>query len=252
MDARRSRPQYTADEMLNLALSIPLLWPGRTIRLERDSLFDYRGRSASPQISVAELYHENSKLSYELLPQLTVTATNFEAFRREFLRRRAAVARTPGGDDFPEIGFWRDLLGLVSAGALELFYAIDLRLVVAGFVLTYEPAAGVFQHIKDLKVAEMEELTAALGLVDSVAPANDTQSFALLVACFPRNEIFFGPRGYRRTLIEAGRIAERIREQTDRVGRTCVVRSEFSDRDVDLIMEVDGIEQSVVVTFELR
>lgn len=251
MNARRSRPQYTADQVLNLALSTPLLWPGRTIRLERDSLFDYRGRPASSQISVAELYHENSKLGHELLSQLTVTATDFEEFRKEFLRRRAAVARTSGVENFPDIVFWRHLLGLVSEGVLELFYAIDLRLVVAGFVLAYEPAAGVFQRVKDLNAVEMEELTAALGLLDSVAPASDTQAFMLLVACFPRNEIFFGEHGYRRTLIEAGQIAERIRERSDCVDRTCVVRKEFSNRDVDLIMEVDGIEQSVVVSLEL-
>jgi hypothetical protein len=251
MEGRRYRPRYTVDELLNLVISAPLPWPGRTIRLDRDSLFDYAGRPASPQTSVAELYHENSKLSRELLPQLTVTAANFQEFREEYLRRRAVVARTLGADDWPGADFWSNALSLMFEDGSDLCYAIDLRLVVAEFVVAYEPAAGVFQRIKDLDAVERRELTAALGLIDPVAPASDTQAFMLLVACFPRNEIFFGQHGYRRTLIEAGQIAEKLRERAARAGRTCLVHSEFSNRDVDLIMEVDGIEQSVVVALEL-
>src|SRR6266540_4037657 len=89
MATRRNRPRYEPDDLLGLVLSAPLLWPGRTVRLERDSLLDCMGRSASAQVSVAELYHENSKLNRAHLPELVHTAVDAARFRQH----RADVAQ---------------------------------------------------------------------------------------------------------------------------------------------------------------
>src|SRR6266508_2408593 len=201
MATRRNRPRYEPDDLLGLVLSAPLLWPGRTVRLERDSLLDCMGRSASAQVSVAELYHENSKLNRAHLP--------------------------------------------------ELFYAIELRLVTGADVYAYEPAAATFRLVKRLASHQIDELAAALGLMEPAHPSAGNLAYVLVLGCFPRNEILLGPRGYRRTLLEAGRIAAAVVREARRLGRRPAVRYEFDDREVDRLMEVDGVEESVVVAVEL-
>lgn len=247
MATRRSRPAYTPEDLLRLSMSVPLAWPGRTVRLERDSLFDYHGRSASAQVSVAELYHENSKLSVEMLPELVHTAVDAARFRREFLRRRAVVARAHA--DGREVDdFWADLIRQSFEGNPDLAYAIELRLLVGTAVYAAEPA-GTLRLLRRLDPAGLERLAAALALLEP-SPCTDRAAVLFVLGCFPRNEILLGRRGYRRTLLEAGRVAQEIVQQAERLGRGATVRYEFSDRDVDLLMEADGVEQSVILTVE--
>jgi hypothetical protein len=213
--------------------------------LQRDSLLDYRGRITSAQVSVAELYHENSKLSAEHGPELVTTAVDVPRFRREFLRRKAVVARAAGTDHFDGADFWRGLLG--EALDPELCYALEVRLVAAHSMYVYEPAAATFRLSKRMTGYETERLAAAVAILEAVGAPNPGSSFILVLGCFPRNEILFGGRGYRRTLIEAGRATQEIVRLAAISGRQPVVRYEFDDREVDLLMESDGVEESVVV-----
>ena len=233
-----------------MALSAPVLWPGRTIRLQRDSLLDYHGRVASTQVSVAELYHENSKLSAEHRLELATTAVDVRQFRQEFLRRRAAVARAANAEGFDGADFWHGLLGEAFASIPEFCYALEVRLVAAHSMYVYEPAAATFDLVKRFTDEEKERLVTAVALLEP-ASTDPAASFVLLLGCFPRNEVLFGVRGYRRTLIEAGRATNEIVRQADVSGRRAVVRYEFGDREVDLLMEADGVEQSVVVVVQL-
>jgi hypothetical protein len=251
MATRRNRPTYQPDDLLRLALGAPLLWPGRTIRLERDSLLDCRGRSASAQVSVAELYHENSKLDRAYLPELVHTAVDAARFRQEFIRRRGLLAHGTGGEDPGSSGKVRALLEAACAADPELFYAIELRLVTGAEVYVYEPSAATFRLVKRLPPDQVDDLEAALGLLASTSPSAGTRAHVVILGCFPRNEVLLGPRGYRRTLIEVGRIVAAIMQEARRLGRSPAVRYEFDDREVDRLMEVDGVEESVVAAVEL-
>jgi len=235
-----------------MALFTPLLWPGRTVRLERNSLLDYRNRSTSAQVSVAELYHENSKLSSELLPELIGTSVDPAELREEFFTRRAALAGAGGGDQFDGIGVWKELLHPVAErGGPALFYAIELRLVAGNILAEYQPAGRSFHVLKHLDEQDRGRLVSSLSLVAGDGLQGD-ESLIFLLACFPRNEILLGQRGYRRTLIEAGQIAEEVLCSAAHAGRESRIYYEFADRDVDLIMEVDGVEQSTVIAIACR
>ena len=244
---RRSRPTYTPDDLLSSTLAAPLHWPGRTIRLERDSLLDYANHNTSAQVSVAELYHENSKLSPELLPELAYTAVDVRALRQEFLRRR--VARANIGGDVRRILPWSVLTDEVFASTPEFFYAIELRLVADRTVFGYEPGGGL-TVLSLLTSAREQELLDAIRLLDP-ARTERPAAVVVLLGCFARNEILLGVRGYRRTLLEAGQLAHEIVRVAARSGCAAHLRFEFADRDLDLMMEADGVEQSAVVAVEL-
>jgi hypothetical protein len=251
MAVRRNRIRYTADQLLNAVLFGSLAWPGRTVRLERDSLLDYRNRPISGHVPVAELYHENSKLSPALLPTLALSAVDPGELRREFLRRRGALARLATGDQLGGMERWSEVLGPVAERSLEQFYAIELRVADGGAVAAYEPAGNAFRLVKNLDDREREQLDTAVSLVDTGEGVPHPAPLLLVLACFPRNEIIFGQRGYRRTLLEAGQVTQQVVSSAAERGRTARIHYEFVDRDVDRIMEVDGIEYSTVIAIAI-
>lgn len=242
------RPQQLFDQML----TAPLHWPWKTVRLERNSALDYRQRSMSARISVAELYHENSKLFPQMLSELTVSLTQADEFRGEFIQRRAFVVQASGTMDLELDQRWRDLLTSVAeATEFVLFYAVELRLVVGELLAIHEPVSDTLQIVKQLSTGDLDMLRQALRLMDNSEGPFPSGPLLLILGSFARNDVLFGPRGYRRTLLEAGRLAQEVVRQIERLGLEARPLYEFIDRDVDAVIEADGIEQSTLMAFEL-
>lgn len=242
---------------MELVLGLPIFWPRRTVIAEPDSLLAYRQRPSSAQLSAAELYHENSKLFPAKISELVVSNLDPALIRQEFLRRRAVVVATGGGVELQGTAPWRAVLSrLATAADPELFYAIEVRAVAAGRVGLHEPIHDALPAVKLLDAKEQSRLHDALRLLPTTAarsqdhPAS-ANPWLLLVAWFSRNEILFGTRGYRRTLLEAGRVAEEILRLAHDAGLDAQPVSEFADRDVDAVMEADGIEQATLMAIEI-
>src|SRR5438034_3819165 len=89
---RRSDTPLDAQALFAALCQFQLDWPGKTVRLERNSLLDHQQRPVSPNVSVAELYHENSKLYPNMLGELAAARVKVKELRQAFIRRRAAVA----------------------------------------------------------------------------------------------------------------------------------------------------------------
>jgi hypothetical protein len=242
---------------MDLVLSLPTFWPGRTVIAEPDSIVAYRQRPSSGQLSAAELYHENSKLFPARVSELAVSNLEPAVIRHEFLRRRAIVVAADGGAEIhPGTARWRAVLSrLATTADPELFYAIEVRAVANGRVGAHEPIRDALQTVKLLDAKEQSRLHDALRLLPATAARSQDPAFAkpwlLLIAWFSRNEILFGTRGYRRTLLEAGRLTEEIFRLAHEAGLETQPVSEFADRDVDAVMEADGIEQATLMAIEI-
>src|SRR5690348_10913876 len=110
MEPKPTRARYDGplgtDRFIEEGLFSPIYWPWKVVRLERDSLQDFRHRSFSASMSVSELYHENSKLFPEMLPELTAARVTDE-LREELVRRRSASIGTGPSDG---IGAWGEFV----------------------------------------------------------------------------------------------------------------------------------------------
>ena len=54
-----------------------------------------------------------------------------------------------------------------------------------------------------------------------------------------------GPRGYRRTLVDLGRLVERCEQYGAEHGLRVTTTLDFQDYEVDRILTFDGVERSV-------
>ncbi|MCM3905796.1 MAG: hypothetical protein ND866_29235 [Pyrinomonadaceae bacterium] len=85
-------------------------------------------------------------------------------------------------------------------------------------------------------------------------PSDDSPSdthIAFVMGNFARNDVLYGSRGYRRTLVEAGRVTDRVLHKAAELQLVAKCRCEFIDRDIDAVLEADGIEEGTIVVIEL-
>jgi len=252
MAERRTEARPTVQKFLDEIRYCALDWPGKTVRLERRSLDDYCQRPASGRPSVAELYHENSKLFREMLPELAATRIDVAGMKLEVLRRREAAWKTTGEltRDLPAI--YRELLSSVSRSIEPaLHYSIELRVLAGGILAVHEPVLDALYVIKRVAPAALGTLDEALGPLEPPSAPWRREVALFVLGHFARNDLLYGPRGYRRTLLEAGRVTERLLQEAARLGLEAKPRFELLDRDVDMLLEADGIEEGVVAAIEL-
>ena len=249
---RRTDSPMTSQQLFDNVLYTPQHWPWKTVALEHDSLLDYKQRSVSARVSVAELYHENSKLFPQMLSSLIASRIQAGEFRREFIRRRAAVVRPDESSIlYLNLSCRQLLTEFCKAVEPELFYAIELRLVVGRLIAAHEPVSDTLQVIKQLSVTDLDVLERALRLTAAREAPPHKKLLLFIIGCFSRNDILFGVRGYRRTLLEAGQVMHEILGKAKRLGFTINPICEFSDRDVDAVLEADGTEESTLIVLEL-
>ena len=245
---RRSQEPPTAKKLMDQVVFSALDWPGKTVRLERNSQEDYCQRPSSSRLSIAEVYHENSKLFPAMVAELAAATLDTDGVRLEFLRRRAeALSQNQQMEVSPPL---REVLTQITHIVQpELFYAIELRIAENGTLASHEPLADRLFLVKRLSPGDRTRLTEATRLFDeSSGPARDS---LFVIGNFARNDLLFGARGYRRTLIEAGRVTEAVLGIAARLGLTARLLIEFTDRTLDGVLEADGTEEGVLAVLEL-
>jgi hypothetical protein len=254
MLTRRTRTRLSAQDTLNAVLSAPMGWPGKTVWLEKTAITEYRQRSMSPYPAAAELYHENSKLFRENVSELSIDGREAAELRAEFVMRRALVVRSSGASICDLASPWRDVLqSLARVDDPALFYSLDLRVLACDWIGNYDPVANILQLVKQPREEDLVLLDQGLRLcTDLPGRWQERGAILLILGSFARNEILLGKRGYRRTLIECGMVAQWILAEAKRLGVTATPLHEFADRSVDSVLEADGIEQSTLMAIGLN
>jgi hypothetical protein len=237
----------TARDVYEQLLLSPLDWPLKTTRLQRHSVFDYRQRSLSPNISVAELYHANSKYFSSMTNEVAAASIDLPSFRADFISRRLAMLRRSNYAMLNVGPRWQTLLSNLSHPAVaKLYYACEVRIMANKSIGILEPGSGKVYIAKDLEEHSLDVLNKSIAAMACTSGADFSYPLIAVVVSFARNDFLFGCRGYRRTLVEAGQLChEVVRTAADNaIHLDCHL--EFIDRDVDEIIGCDGLEESVI------
>ena len=81
--------------------------------------------------------------------------------------------------------------------------------------------------------------------------AQDATLGLFLTAVFNRNQIKYGERGYRQILIEAGEIVQNIYLVSTALGLHCCAIDGVREPEIEKLLDVDGITESVVTSLVL-
>jgi hypothetical protein len=244
---RKSDFDNSLEEVIREAADPHILWPSKTLYFEKSSTVEVRERSTSHRISIAELYHENSKLFPEIAGQLAAASLDVAQFRRS---ASVTTRKTSGALTLPHSDLTQLLSYVTARIDPELYYAVELRLLVDDALFAYDPGCHICSGIKSIAPVDRERLRCAVNAIIPLSEGLDA-NWIFIVGRFARNALLFGDRGYRRTLLEAGVVLEEVLQGARQCGLTALAAYEFSDRDVDAILEADGVEEGTLVAVRL-
>jgi hypothetical protein len=246
----------TAEARLRELLEETLLPPMTSVELVRTPQTDYQLRFGATAPHVAELFHENTKRTpYQPIDVAEAMRDLGEARRRYMTLpyRLLEEDLTPGKEHLLRVRH-ADLdapLGalltpLAHDEALgELAYSVDVMLVHRGALLRQIPMADFLWVEKHLSEHELERLRSCLLGVPSAALAQ-ARDLLFFVGAPWRYMMFLGQRGYRRMMLDAGSLIERLRQRAAELGVEFQICLEFYDARIDGVLLIDGVERSAL------
>ncbi|MCW2849441.1 MAG: hypothetical protein JWR90_3415 [Marmoricola sp.] len=227
-------------------------WPGKSLRLDADSLDRFLQRPLSGAVSLSELYHENSKLIAERAAERLCQDLDVLPFKLSIVQAvsRAATAAAPTrAIQVPDE--LTDILDRYPAGLpAELHYAVEVRPLVDNHVMVHEPLTNRCRALRTLSSAELERLESGVYAASATAPSG-RRRLMFVIGLFARNAILYGERGYRSTLLESGVVLHAIATAAAGLGVATHVITEFQDHCVDSILDVDGTEAGTLAVVSL-
>lgn len=251
--ARRSRRFLAAKDFRDEVRYKTLDWPGKTTRLERDSMTDVCQRPTAAQPAIAELYHENSKLFAAMVDELTANRIEVEGIRAAAAAQRSRAMDAGGWAvaPLPEPAM-KMLDSAFKCTPTALLFTSDIRVLVSESLAIFDPVESRAYSLKNITEADVKVLERAVTLLANSATPVFDGALIFLVSSFARNQMLYGARGYRRALTDAGELIGHIQNRAADAGFGFTIWREFADRPIDALVEADGIEEGTIAIIELR
>jgi len=225
----------------------------KTIELRRSPTNDATGRFVSRAPHIAELYHANSRISPHeptnaVLDHAALAAArdwfytsafkpradtfNLDVARRERVILDFTTVARAAGPAFARLG---------APDIPELAYAVDLLVLRGGAIYRLFPGADQLWLEHFVPADDLPRLHAAL--LGSAPPAATTLS---VIGAAWRYMLLQGPRGYRRTLIDCGRLLGVLRDAAGPEPGSLRISLDFHDAVVDELLKLDGVERGTL------
>lgn len=240
----------------SLRLEETLIPSPHSLDLEHSIEGDYFQRFSNQHTNVAELYHVNSKLvassPLTLPPDRTELAkarewfftTSYDLREEDFVAEHAHRVRALHSELRPSLGALTSQLAQ-EASLNVLLHALDVFVLQHRTVYRVLPRRGFVWLERQLDAEAMEGLASAFPAGVEVDLGAD-RPLVFLSGSFWRFMKFYGVRGYRMVLMEAGQLAREI------VARGPAVHHEvFYDDKIDRALMLDGVENSVLAVLQL-
>jgi hypothetical protein len=231
-----------------------------SVELEQTPGSDYFDRYAQKRPHIAELYHENSKLHPHTTMQPSGDATSLDELRSwffntaydldadTFLKHESPLLRIRV-EDLPA-----PLSALLAPFSEEgpttnLLYATDLLILHDGLLTRRVPESPFLWTEREVSAPELAHL--GTQLMPDAEAWKQTDAVLFMIACPWRYMFLFGPRGYRHTLLDLGRLLAHVERSAPGYDITLNVLQNFHDAALDRFLLADGVERSVYAVVPL-
>lgn len=235
-------------ELLKVLISNKISLPPKTIHLEKNSITDITQRYVNTNWNIAEMYHENSKLSrYNI--EAILSNSRSKSFITKFVNGVRSVSQLEKASCKYGLNMENPILYNIlnifkSIENINLLYSIELYILIrkSQSLLCFDNSSKSLYLDRNLSDSQIKDFSEGFNYEN---PGNSDFCICI-IGVFIRNMLLFGIRGYRKTLVEAGRIGQHIIDKLKEKGIESKMITEFFDRDLDRILECDGIERSII------
>jgi len=223
-----------------------------SIDLSHSATSDFLNRHLRKTPHVAELYHENSKVN----PHSTLLIPGDDSLLLEVREWFFDTAYSSVDDTLidNETGLrllhedmsvlMKDLLSsfFVPGPVTNLLFAVDLLVMYQDSLYRVVPQSEYLWIEKTLGLMDIQNI-----LISSSVSDQDLGDGLMLfvVACPWRYMLLYGPRGYRHTLMDIGRLLGYFENRTSSSDYHISITQNFHDTAIDNSVSVDGLERSV-------
>ncbi len=227
----------------------------------RSALSDYMQRLASTQPHVAEVYHENSKLSPCSTLEVPMDGRKLAEVRSWFFQTAYAMR-----EDEIEPRYEADFRSRVDrlpeplsslltpftapGPAANLLYSVDLLLLHQARIYRLVATTPKLWVEREVAPNEWIALSAALPALPASCRLEHTP-LLFLIGCAWRYMLVYGPRGYRYTLFDAGRLLSLLESQAAKARCGLFLMQEFYDSRLDRFLYAEGVERSTLAVLAL-
>ena len=137
-----------------------------------------------------------------------------------------------------------------TRGVAELRYALDLLVIIDDRIYHLAPGSA-FLWLERLMLSNELELLASLVPTLSFEPRTRVTAYLFVVAAPWRYMVLQGPRGYRRTLMDAGALLGEIERTGDEEKISLAATVDFYDARLDGLLRLDGVERSTLAVVRI-
>jgi hypothetical protein len=143
------------------------------------------------------------------------------------------------------------LAPFAKKGALaEMLFGVDLFVVTGNSVFRQLPQAEFLWSEFTIRPPQDQFLRASFPGMDS-ATVRETKTWLFLAGAPWRYMMFFGPRGYRRMMFDAGAVLAHLAGAADDLGLRPVVCYDFYDARLNQVLLLDGTERAALAAVAL-
>lgn len=255
-------PQAAQDIGDKIVFEETIIATPNSIPLDRCNETDFKFRFTRKTPHPAELFQENSKLT----PVSTITVPPDNRALEDTRRWYFSTAYAMKKEDVNQEESWRfrvaidELPNWLSAlvkpfskpGRLtNLLYSLDLVLLEDKRLFKVVPESEHLYLDRRITTSDLQVLRASL-LGSCFGKLADCNTFLFIVPCPWRLMVFYGARGYRHTLVDAGRLLAYFEQDARRDDSQLSVCQDFYDARVDRILHMDGVERSTLAIIGVR
>jgi SagB-type dehydrogenase family enzyme len=228
----------------------------KTVELLRTPTNDATQRLMTSAPHIAEVFHENSRISPHSQANLILDDDALTAARDWFYT--TAFAPREGVFDLEvatehEVMLDLDAVASHSGRALGRLGDDDLRDTLFGMDLLVLRGHGLYRLFPGNRqlwieyFLSPEALARVRGALPQLAlePEDDTV-LAFVVSAAWRYMLLQGPRGYRRTLMDCGRLLTAVDDAAAKHGTLIRVSTDFYDAQLDAVLKLDGVERGTL------
>ncbi len=233
-----------------------------SINLEQTVESEFLHRFDAGKPHVAEMFHENSKLTPYSTLRIPEDDQKLEEVRTWYFSTAYAVKDKDidpkktqdlriNIKDLPE--FLVCLLETFrqSETMTNLLYGLDLCLLYDQKLYKLLAGTDYLWLDREYSNIEIEKVKAAiLGVHQAIL--TKTTALIFIVGCPWRYMMLFGPRGYRHTLIDTGRLLAYLENKATANKLHFTIAQNFYDVQVDRFLFIDGVERSALAILALE